>query len=524
LKIDFKFQIPARFDLRSMSGRSNFKLRLVVSLLLVCSYFLTRLFHLTIIPVFCDEAIYIRWAQVMRAVQSLRFLPLTDGKQPFFMWLVIPFLKVFSDPLVAGRLVSVTAGLGTMIGVGFLSYLLFKKKEISLFSSLLYLISPFCLFFDRMALSDGLLSMFGIWFLVFCILLIKNLRLDLAMIAGILLGFGLITKSPALFFALMLPLSGLLFDFKTGLKRGGLAKLFLNILFYWGVILVFGFTIYNILRLGPEFQMIAIRNKDYVFSLSEITKHPFNPLIGHLKDVVSWYWILGTPAVFISGILGIFLCLKKQFQTGVFLLLWWLLPLLGQGAIAKVFTARYILFTVPIFLIFAAIALEQLCRGTKRKVLVISGLVIVFLLPVYQSFLLVSAPQKAWLSKEERRGYLEMWTAGYGIMEAADYLKDVSKSEKVLVGTEGYFGTLPDGLQMYLEGVSNITIIGVGQPVVEISPKLIDGLRDNRVFLLVNDSRLKLSNMDGLKLIAKYPKTINSQGLSENLLLFEIVK
>jgi len=75
-----------------------------------------------------------------------------------------------------------------------------------------------------------------------------------------------------------------------------------------------------------------------------------------------------------------------------------------------------------------------------------------------------------------------------------------------------------------LEGVSNITIIGVGQPVVEISPKLIDGLRDNRVFLLVNDSRLKLSNMDGLKLIAKYPKTINSQGLSENLLLFEIVK
>ncbi|PJC29059.1 hypothetical protein CO053_01275, partial [Candidatus Shapirobacteria bacterium CG_4_9_14_0_2_um_filter_40_11] len=67
MKIDFKFQI------------SNFKLRLVVSLLLVCSYFLTRLFHLTIIPVFCDEAIYIRWAQVMRAVQSLRFLPLTDG-------------------------------------------------------------------------------------------------------------------------------------------------------------------------------------------------------------------------------------------------------------------------------------------------------------------------------------------------------------------------------------------------------------------------------------------------------------
>ena len=31
---------------------------------------------------------------------------------------------------------------------------------------------------------------------------------------------------------------------------------------------------------------------------------------------------------------------------------------------------------------------------------------------------------------------------------------DVKKDEKqIVIGTEGYFGTLPDGLQIYLEGI-----------------------------------------------------------------------
>src|SRR3972149_11722364 len=73
-------------------------------------------------PIFADEAIYVRWAQVMKAEPTLRFMPLSDGKQPLFMWLTIPFLKIFNDPLVAGRLTSVAAGLGILVGVFLVSY------------------------------------------------------------------------------------------------------------------------------------------------------------------------------------------------------------------------------------------------------------------------------------------------------------------------------------------------------------------------------------------------------------------
>ncbi len=494
------------------------RIYIFLSFFLFLFYFVTRLVNLTVIPVFCDEAIYVHWAQIMRAVQSLRFIPLSDGKQPLFMWLVIPFLKVFSDPLTAGRMVNVIAGFGSMLGVGFLSYLLFKKKEISWFASLMYLIVPFCLFFDRMALVDGLVSFLGVWTIIFFILLAKKIRLDLAMIGGILLGLGLLTKSPALFFALMLPITVIFYE-----RRSKNNNIFM-LIGLWVIVLLFGYAIYNILRLGPEFHMIAIRNKDYVFPISEIIKHPLNPLVGHLKDTLSWYWILLTPAVFLAGIAGVVTALKSNLKSAVLLLALVVFPLLGQGMIAKVYTARYVLFTVPFFLIFSAVSIEKFWQKTKTKWLVTGGLVIVFLLPMYQTFLLITVPQRAWLPKEERRGYLEIWTAGYGIVEAADFLKGVSKTQKVLVGTEGYFGTLPDGLQMYLEKVPNITIIGVGQPVLEISPKLIDGLVDNRVFLLVNDTRLKINNDPRLKLVEKYPKTTSSSGTQENLLLFEIIK
>jgi len=176
---------------------------------IVLVFFLLRLFHLTILPIFADEAIYIRWSQVMRAEPTLRFLPLSDGKQPLFMWLTIPFLKIFSDSLFAGRFLSVLAGFGSLIGLFFVSWSLFKNKWVSLLSCFLYSLVPFFVFFDRLALVDSMLMMFGIWLAFLFLWLVRSVRLDLSLISGLVLAGALITKSPAVFFALLFP-SGLL--------------------------------------------------------------------------------------------------------------------------------------------------------------------------------------------------------------------------------------------------------------------------------------------------------------------------
>jgi len=129
------------------------------------------------------------------------------------------------------------------------------------------------------------------------------------------------------------------------------------------------------------------------------------------------------------------------------------------------------------------------------------------------------------LPKGERAGYLEEWTAGTGIKEAAIFLRERAKEKKVLVGTEGYFGTLPDGLMIYLERVPNINIIGIGLYPEKVPLPLIEGFKDNEVYLLINNERLSLKPEDhGLRLIASYPKAKRSDETRQSLLLLKLEK
>ncbi len=140
---------------------SKHKIELGIFLGLIGLYFLLRLPNLTQQPVFADEAIYIHWAQLAKAEASLRFISLTDGKTPLFMWLLIPFFKVFHDPLFAGRFLSILSGLGTMLGVFALAWKFFNLR-VALWSAFLMTITPFIAFFDQIGLVDSMLSMFTI--------------------------------------------------------------------------------------------------------------------------------------------------------------------------------------------------------------------------------------------------------------------------------------------------------------------------------------------------------------------------
>ena len=148
----------------------NWKKTVFLGLGILMLAFFLRVYNLTLLPIFGDEAIYIRWSQVMNAVPSLRFLPLSDGKQPLYMWVLMFLVNRFSDPLFIARFTSVLYGIGTLFGVFILSYYLFKSKYISLIASLFWAISPYSIFYDRMALVDSMLTMFGIWTLIFAVI------------------------------------------------------------------------------------------------------------------------------------------------------------------------------------------------------------------------------------------------------------------------------------------------------------------------------------------------------------------
>ncbi len=491
------------------------KIEVFLIFVLIAGYFILRLPNLTLQPIFADEAIYVRWAQVMQSEPTLRFLPLSDGKTPLFMWVMIPLFKVFEDPLFAGRFLSVMAGFATLTGVFALGWRVFGTK-VALWASLLYVITPYTVFFDRMALVDSMLSAFSIWSLYFAIWLIKSQRLDIAMILGYLLGGAILTKTSGMVNLLLLPISILAF-IKGKNDRYGLVKLVL----LWGVAIMIALLMYNMLRLGPQFQMLSSRNADYVFSPFELSGRPLDPFIPHLRDMADWFPKLFTPPILILTGVGVFFVVFNFNRLGLVVLFWALLPLLLEMAFLKTFTARYLLSSVAPFLIFAAFGLSKILGKipAKNSVKIILALLLISPLALKFDYELITNPPPKDLPKEGRKGYFEDWTAGYGFKEISQFLIEKKALGRVVLGTEGFFGTLPDGIYIYLDK-ANISIVGSS---ATISAQLRNAATTHQTYFVGNKRRLEGSVKNAV-LIKEYLKTQPLDGSpADDTVLYQVL-
>lgn len=473
--------------------RASFLILLLISAL----YFVVRLPNLTSQPIFADEAIYIRWAQVMRAEPTLRFVSLTDGKTPLFMWMMIPVFKVVADPLLAGRLLSVVFGYVTLLGVLAIGAK-FVDKRVGLWAAFLVAVSPYMVFFDRMALVDSMLASFGVWACFFSLWLARSSRLDLAIILGFVLGGGILTKTPGYFNVMMSALALLSVRRKkvTWMKRLKLVGLFV-------VVWVISMGVYNMLRLGPGFSSLASRNSDYVHPWSRLWTVAFDPFLPHLKDLGEWLPILLTWPVILLVLAGVVAMVVRRQMVALVVLLWALVPLLVELALLKTFTTRYILPSIPLLLLVGAVGAEFILGKVKfrfKEVLLVGAVIIFAGAFLYYNLFDGS---KLVLPRESKRGYFEEWTAGVGLREIAAYLDERSKHSKLVVGTQGSFGTLPDGLWIYFDKNPNVVIIG-GK--LDLYKDLPVETKDKETYFVVNSSRADIVLNDGLELVSAYPK------------------
>jgi 4-amino-4-deoxy-L-arabinose transferase-like glycosyltransferase len=157
----------------------------VVVLALVC--LLMRLPHLTALPIFGDEAIYLRWAQVIRGEglggsEAGAFHPwvsLADPKPPLHFWLISLVYHWTADPLEIARTLSVWAGVLSVA----LIYLLCAElgdlvreprrwgregrdalpwyatgRVTGILAALLLIFCPFLAFYHRLATADALFA------------------------------------------------------------------------------------------------------------------------------------------------------------------------------------------------------------------------------------------------------------------------------------------------------------------------------------------------------------------------------
>jgi hypothetical protein len=172
---------------------------------LIPLYLITRLIALTALPISSHEATWIHWAQIVAQYPNEWLIAVSGGQKPLFTWLTAITLNIFSDPLAAGRWVSVLAGLASLTGLYLIGRDLFNRA-IGFLAGLIYIVVPYAYFFDRLAYPDGLLSAVVIWMFRWAMHIAQETRPGTKSfkILGMLMGTALLTHVRALFLFPML--------------------------------------------------------------------------------------------------------------------------------------------------------------------------------------------------------------------------------------------------------------------------------------------------------------------------------
>ncbi|MBP7768244.1 phospholipid carrier-dependent glycosyltransferase [Candidatus Woesebacteria bacterium] len=484
----------------------------VISVFFVLLYLLTHLIALVKLPVFSDEAIYIRWAQLIMD-EPLRYLffPLNDGKTPLFIWLLVPFQYIFSDQLYAGRFLSVLVGLGQLAATDGLVRRLGGRGSARIAAALSITLLPYWYFHHRMALMDGMLTF---WLTLTVLFLIRSyqeisshkkqtapvvftqqLLLSIMLSVGAF-GAALWSKLPALLvvpsFAVLLGITPL------GGKKICLQKIVTAAAVFFG-----GIACFLLLRISPAFGQLFSRGSDFLFPLQAVLfEGRWRETLPSTPNYI-YYFIayLSLPSVVLPPLA--LLCKNRHYRAILSLLLAagvFLFPIMLLG---KVVYPRYLLPAALFITPAAALAFEALVEKMNtihsrfNWAQLTVGITILLFTMTSTQFLLANwfNPDALPFVSADQEQYLTKWSSGHGIAEVTQSIKITAKSGKIAVATEGSFGTLPDGILLYLHRtqVTNIWVEGIGQPVVQIPESFKTRVAGyDQIWLVVNADRMKL--------------------------------
>ncbi len=469
---------------------------------IVFLFFLSRLYNISSLPIFTDEAIYVRWSQIARYDANWRFISLTDGKQPSFVWLTMVFMRFIQDPLLAGRLVSVFAGLGSTIGLFFLGRELFRNRWIGIASSLLYVVFPMALVYDRMALYESLVGMFAIWSLFLAALLVRTLRLDVALILGMVIGSGVLTKTSGFFSIYLLPFTLLLLDWR---KKERISRLL-----RWGglvaVAVFLAYTAHTLQRLSPFYHIIEQKNSVFVYPFREWFDHPFRFLVGNLRGVWDWFITYVTwPGFFLM--VGAFFIERKFFREKILVVIWFILPFVALALFARLLYPRFIFFMILPLLPLAAYTIYSLYKRIKNKVVLGVCFVLLAFLPLRADYFIITDFSHAPIPVSDLGQYINGWPAGGGVKEILSFLEKEAAKGKIHVATDGTFGSLSTYIiEIYLGDNTNVEKNGIWPIPPEIPPGLLEKAEKMPVFVIFNQIQADRLPTWPLTFIAKYRK------------------
>ncbi|HSW88314.1 MAG TPA: glycosyltransferase family 39 protein [Candidatus Saccharimonadales bacterium] len=432
----------------------SYKIDKLLLFSLIILYILTRIFNLTLLPIFNDEAIHIYWAKLIASSNKQWFISLIDGEPPLFIWSIVVFLKLLPSTwyLIAGRLPSVLAGLVGLLGIYQLANALFFSKRVAFLSGIFFTISPFFLFYDRLASYDSLLSALGVWSIYFAVKSAQELHIKYFLLWGVVLGLTLLSKASGIIFLFL----SIITFFTFFLKEGQRKKVKHIIYIVFTIILAEG--LHGLLFFSHGYHLYTSTGiSRYTIPISVLLQNPFIVFPRNVHSFYLWIFSYYTWPVLLVGVIGsLYLFFTKQSHI-LLLLFLWLFPVLVVLVTGIDPYPRHILFTTPYFFLILAVFIRHIYR--LKKFLVIALFLAMCILPLYFAILLLFNPPAASLPAVDKNQYITGVPSGYGLEKVFTFLQKTSAKKHITVITLGTVSLFPYAFNLEFWNNPNVTII-----------------------------------------------------------------
>jgi 4-amino-4-deoxy-L-arabinose transferase-like glycosyltransferase len=407
---------------------------LILAIVLVGLVWL-RTFRPMLLPMFFDEGLHLLRAKQVLSDQTL--LVDTAGGKYLQVWLVALTLPFADDPLQSARILS--AGIGLLAGIGcfLLTRHLYRRDDAAVVATALYAIVPYPLFFDRMALVDGLLSALVIWALLFSLLTVSQGRWWQTLMLGSCLGMAAATRLTGVIFLAFPLLVAWLWRDEYPLRRV-LPRLLV------AALLMVPWLLPSVLDFAPQYKVAL--SHSWTSSEEDGISH-LTRLGQNLNTIAAALWAYLTLPIMLLALAEAGRSIYRRDKST------WLLSLAALVTLvfffltadSEKFYPRYILPAFPFLMIMAARSLVALTDwvwghshvpGTipQLRLILLAGLVLLASLPALRfDYLLLTEPPRASWTSIDRWQYIDGWPAGYGIVDATAYLRQQTDELGVII-------------------------------------------------------------------------------------------
>ncbi len=395
------------------------------------------------------------------------------------------------------------------VGMFFLGRELFKNKWIGFLSAALYVVFPFSLVYDRMALYDSMVGTFAIWSLYLEVLLVRKLRWDLAFLTALVVGGGIRTKKNIVFNIYFLPFLLVLFDWSKEKRTQRL----LRFIGCSVIVIVLSYAYYSILRLSPYFGIIGEKNYTFIYPPSYFFHHPFDFVVGNTKGLFNWFITYTNWLGFLLAIASFFV-MRKYWREKIILAIWFGVAFTALAFDGKVLYPRYILPMTIFLLPLMSVSLFEALVKFRNKSFGIVLVIALFLSYLYVDRFILFDFAHAPIADSDLGQYINAWPAGGGVTEMITYFRLLSANQKIYVASEGTFGSVPTlGMQIYLDKDANIQKRGIYPIPQHIPNDLVQKAKVMPTFMVFEQTQTPPAGWP-LRLITKYQKGVGNWYMS----------